>query len=73
MDAKLISEIEFGVQLRFANRKSDTWPGYPKTCPLGYRGYWVGTYRSYRYIGPSLYDVSVPEMPNFDRIKDITE
>lgn len=52
-DAKLIQENEHGLELRHASRKSDTWPGYDKSLPLGKAGYWLGTHRDHQYIGRS--------------------
>ena len=53
-DAKLIMENEYGVELRHATRKAQTWPGYHESLPLGKAGYWVGTDRNHLYLGRYL-------------------
>lgn len=51
MDAKHINTFD-EVDLYFARTKKDTWPGYDSSCPLGKRGYWVGSHEYHRYLGP---------------------
>lgn len=55
-DAKLLMENRHGVELRHASRKTDTWPGYHESLPLGKAGYWMGTERDHRYLGRSMPD-----------------
>lgn len=50
-DAILKSVNEHGVELRFANKKTNTWPGWH--TPLGKRGFWVGTSQNHKYLGVS--------------------
>lgn len=49
MDAIQIDRNEHGLELRWAGRKSDTWPGW--FSPLGKRGYWLGNEREHTYQG----------------------
>jgi len=53
MDARLKSTNQFGIELRFAAKKSDTWPSYHARAPLGKRGYWYGEEKSHSYLGIS--------------------
>lgn len=65
-DAKLIRTTEY-VELRYAARKSDTWPGYHDTAPLGKRGYWVGTHGLHTYLGSS----NARALDEFERMYEI--
>ena len=55
-DAKLIETVGAYIEIRHANRRSDTWPGWDASAPLGKRGYWVGNHASHRYAGQSIED-----------------
>lgn len=70
MDAKLITENEFSVQVRYARRKSDTWPYW--SAPLGLAGYWLGKHEHHTYIGRTRADAAYRlEMYGFeDLVKD---
>ena len=55
-DAKLIETVGAHIEIRYANRRAATWPGWHASAPLGKRGYWVGNFASHRYAGPALED-----------------
>jgi len=57
MDAKLIVETPDGKEIRYANKRNETWPGYHETAPLGKRGFWYGDHQLHKYIGVSHDDV----------------
>jgi len=57
LDSKLVFENSYGVQIRYANTKSSTWPGWSETAGLGKKGYWVGSFEEHRYIGNSKEDM----------------
>ena len=52
MDAKLISTTTYGLELRRATRKAQTWPGYE--CPLGRCGLWAGTSRRHTLVSEEM-------------------
>lgn len=56
MDAKLKTKLG-EIEIRYATRKSDTWPGYHETCPLGKKGFWAGTEQEHKHIGTRKEDL----------------
>ena len=48
MDAKLIGTSTHGLELRYATRKTQVWPGYD--CPLSRCGLWVGNGRRHTLV-----------------------
>ncbi len=53
MDAVLIRSNRHGLELRFAEDFTRTWPGYHGTWPLPQPGYWIGTERKHEHLGMS--------------------
>ena len=43
--------------LYYARKKTDTWPGYHESNPLGKKGYWYGTTMVHKHIGVSKDEV----------------
>lgn len=69
-EAKLIAENEYGVELRYARRKADVWPGYDETFPLGKAGYWLGTHQDHRYLGRTR-DVLAPALLSMYGLREV--
>jgi len=55
-DATLVKINKYGVQLRKASKKSDTWPGW--ACELGKAGYWIGNNKQHTYIGRYAHQIA---------------
>ncbi len=50
-DATHIEDWGGDTEIRYARYKSDTWPGFHETCPLGKKGFWHGNDMMQKYIG----------------------